>query len=65
MAMDNRTIMAVALGVVFAVLVAGLIVMFRGGSASRNWSNRLMRMRVVAQFLAIIVAMAILYYTSQ
>jgi hypothetical protein len=39
--------------------------MFREGSAARNQSNLLMRYRVLAQALAILVIMAVLYFTSR
>lgn len=50
----------VALGLVVLVLFAGLINMMRGGPS--NLSQRLMRMRVGLQFLAIVVIMAVLYF---
>ncbi len=50
----------VAIGLVFAVLVAGMINMVRGGSS--NTSQRLMRWRVGLQFLAILVVMTVLYF---
>ena len=49
----------VAIGLVFAVLLAGLVNMVRGGSS--NTSQRLMRWRVGLQFLAILVVMTVLY----
>ncbi len=45
----------VALGVVFLVLVAGILNLFRSGAQARSTSNKLMRARVAAQFVAIIV----------
>ena len=48
----------VAVGVVLIILLAGLWNMMRGGSPSR--SQNLMRARVVAQFVAILVAMGAL-----
>lgn len=50
----------VAIGAVFAVLVAGMVNMVRGGSSST--SQRLMRWRVGLQFLAILVVMAVLFF---
>lgn len=50
----------VALGLVVLVLFAGLINMMRGGPS--NLSQRLMRMRVGLQLLAIVVIMAVLYF---
>jgi heme/copper-type cytochrome/quinol oxidase subunit 4 len=49
----------VALAVVLVILLAGLWNMMRRGSSSR--SQNLMRARVVAQFVAVIVVMAALW----
>jgi hypothetical protein len=46
----------IAVGAVAIVLVLGLINMMRGGSP--NTSQKLMRLRVLLQFVAIIVIMA-------
>ena len=45
----------IAIGAVAIILVLGLINMMRGGSP--NTSQKLMRMRVLLQFVAIIVIM--------
>ena len=50
----------IALGVVFLVLCFGIYTLFRGGDFSRSWSNKAMRLRVVAQFAAILVLVAAL-----
>lgn len=59
----GRFLLPLALGVVLVVLIAGLWNMMRGGSA--NKSQTLMRARVLAQFAAIIVAMALLWITQR
>ena len=46
----------IAVGIVAVVLLLGLVNMMRGGSP--NTSQRLMRLRVLMQFIAIIVLMA-------
>ena len=48
-----------AVGAVAIVLVFGLVNMMRGGSP--NTSQRLMRLRVLLQFAAIIVIMATIW----
>ena len=53
----------VAIGAVAVVLLLGLYNMMRGGSA--NTSQRLMRLRVLLQFIAIIVIMATLWFMSK
>lgn len=48
-----------------AVLVAlgfGLFALFRGGDFGRSYSNKLMRLRVVLQFVAICVLVAAAYF---
>lgn len=52
-----------AVGVVFIVLLLGLWNMLRGGSA--NTSQRLMRLRVLAQFVAIILILLTVYFTTR
>lgn len=51
----------IALGVVFLALCFGIYALFRGGDFGRSWSNRAMRMRVVAQFIAILILIAALW----
>jgi hypothetical protein len=48
-------ILPVAAGAVALVLLLGLVNMMRGGSA--NTSQKLMRWRVLLQFIAIVIAM--------
>ncbi len=49
-----------AVAAVFVVLLFGLTNMMRGGSA--NTSQKLMRMRVILQFVAIIIIMAAIWW---
>ena len=51
-----NNLVPIAIGAVAVVLVLGLFNMVRGGSP--NTSQRLMRLRVLLQFVAIIVIMA-------
>ncbi|WOH82577.1 twin transmembrane helix small protein [Bradyrhizobium sp. BEA-2-5] len=51
----STIILPIAAGAVALVLLLGLINMMRGGSP--NTSQKLMRWRVLLQFLAIIIAM--------
>jgi len=61
----GKFLVAAAVGAVALVLMAGLYTLWIGGEASRNWSNRLMRIRVLAQFIAIIIIMTVLYFSSR
>ena len=49
-------VVPIAIGAVALVLLLGLINMMRGGSPNR--SQELMRLRVLLQFVAIVVVMA-------
>ncbi|GGK17772.1 twin transmembrane helix small protein [Salinarimonas ramus] len=55
-------LVGVAIGLVLVVLVLGLANMLRGGSANR--SQQLMRMRVLLQFVAIIVIMGVIWWRA-
>jgi hypothetical protein len=52
----------IAIGAVAVVLVLGLINMMRGGSGQR--SQKLMQLRVLLQFVAILVIMAVIWMRS-
>ncbi|MEI7789825.1 MAG: twin transmembrane helix small protein [Alphaproteobacteria bacterium] len=56
----GKILVGVAVGLVFLVLCAGLYTLWKGGDTARTWSNKLMRIRVLAQFVAIIIIMAVL-----
>ena len=58
----SNSLVPVAVGAVAIVLLLGLINMLRGGSA--NTSQRLMRLRVVLQFLAIICIVVVLWWRN-
>jgi tryptophan-rich sensory protein len=60
----GKVLVIIALGVVLAILLGGLFVMSLGGQVSREWSNRLMRYRVLAQAVAILIVLAVLYFSS-
>ena len=51
-------ILPVGLLVVFTILCFGIYTLFRGGDFGRSWSNKAMRMRVVAQFVVILLLVA-------
>lgn len=56
----SGSLVPVAVGAVALVLVLGLVNMLRGGSA--NTSQNLMRLRVVLQFVAILVIIGVLWW---
>jgi hypothetical protein len=50
-----------ALLAVLVTLGFGIYALFRGGDFGRSYSNKLMRLRVVLQFVAILVLLAAYY----
>ncbi|MES2473833.1 hypothetical protein AYO42_03100 [Rhizomicrobium sp. SCGC AG-212-E05] len=58
-------LVAVAVGIVFVVLCLGLYTLMKGGQTSATWSNKLMRIRVLAQFVAIIIIMIVVYLSQR
>ena len=62
--MTGKIVVGVAVALVACVLMAGIYTLWVGGDVSRSWSNKLMRIRVLAQFVAIVVIMTVLYLTS-
>jgi hypothetical protein len=61
--MSGKILVGVAIALVASVLIAGLYTLFKGGAVAASWSNRLMRLRVLAQFVAIIIIMTVLYFS--
>ena len=60
----GKILVAVAIGCVAVVLVLGLYTLWKGGEVSASWSNKLMRIRVLAQAVAIVIIMAVLYFSQ-
>jgi len=54
-----------ALLAVLSALGFGLFALFRGGDFGRSYSNRLMRLRVVLQFIAIIELVAAFWWRTR
>ena len=63
--MTGTFLVGIAVAVVAGVLVLGLYTLWIGGDVSRNWSNRLMRIRVLAQFVAVLIILAVLYFSGR
>jgi hypothetical protein len=58
----SNTLVSIAVAAVALVLLLGLINMLRGGSA--NTSQRLMRLRVILQFVAIVLIVVVLWWRN-
>ena len=54
-------ILAVVLAAVAITLAIGFYSLFRGGQFGRTWSNKLMRLRVALQFVAILILAAVFW----
>jgi hypothetical protein len=52
----------VLLIVVAVVLILGIGTLFKGGEASKKYSNKLMQLRVLFQLIAIIVLICFAYF---
>jgi NADH:ubiquinone oxidoreductase subunit 6 (subunit J) len=59
----SHWVVPIAIGAVAVVLLLGLVNMMRGGSPNR--SQKLMRLRVLLQFVAIIVIMLTVWIMSK
>ncbi len=47
---------------VAVVLILGIGTLFKGGEASKKYSNKLMQLRVLLQFIAIIILVSLAYF---
>ena len=44
------------------VLILGIGTLFKGGSTSKKYSNKLMQLRVLLQFIAVIILVVFAYF---
>jgi hypothetical protein len=58
----GKLLVAIAVGLVAVVLMVGLYSLYRGGDFARSYSNKIMRLRIVAQLVAIVIIMTVLYF---
>ena len=50
------------LGAVGIVLMLGIYTLFKGGDTSKKYSNKLMQLRVLLQFIAVIILVLMAYF---
>ena len=50
------------LGAVALVLIMGIYTLFKGGETSKKYSNKFMQLRVLLQFIAIIILVLLAYF---
>jgi hypothetical protein len=54
----------ISLLAVLAVLGTGIYAMFKGGDFNKKYSNKLMRLRITLQFIAVVIIMSALYFAT-
>ena len=57
-----KVLSIVLLIVVAVVLILGIGTLFKGGETSKKYSNKLMQLRVLLQFLAIVALVCFAYF---
>ena len=57
-----QVLVPLSLAAVFVTLAFGIYALFRGGDFGRSYSNKLMRLRVLLQFIAILILVAAFYW---
>ena len=55
----------IALAAVAVTLAFGIYSLYRGGDFSRSYSNKLMRLRVLMQFIAIVILVAVFWWRTR
>jgi|TARA_B100001093_G_scaffold251514_1_gene240881 hypothetical protein len=55
----------ISIAAVTLVLATGLYSMMKGGEFNRRYSNKLMRLRILLQFIAILIIMLAVYLASR
>ena len=57
-----KIIAIILLGLVAVVLLLGIRTLLKGGETSKKYSNKLMQLRVLLQFIAIVVLVSFAYF---
>ena len=57
-----KILAVILLIIVGIVLILGIGTLFKGGETSKKYSNKLMQMRVLLQFIAILVLISFAYF---
>ena len=65
MAGDPLFILVVlSMAAVAVILISGIGGFGRGGEFNRKYANKLMQLRIAAQFVAVLIILAFVYFTS-
>lgn len=57
-------VILIGLGIVAAILLGGIVVMAIGGSTASKWSNLLMRYRILAQAMVLLIIALVVYVAN-
>ena len=57
-----KTLSIILLAAVGLVLILGIGTLFKGGETSKKYSNKLMQLRVLLQFIAILALIGFAYF---
>ena len=55
----------IALAAVAVTLAFGIYSLYRGGDFARSYSNRLMRLRVLMQFIAVVILVLVFWWRTR
>lgn len=58
-------VILIALGAVAATLAAGIYALYRGGDFGRSYSNKLMRLRVLLQFITVVLLVGVFWWRTR
>ncbi len=61
----GQIIVLIALLITLGILLTGVIGMARGGEFNQKYSNKLMRMRVIAQFTALMLMLLLAFLSGK
>ena len=64
--MENllEALVVIACFAVLAIVAFGVSVFARGGEVNRKWANKIMQLRVAAQFVAVVLIVALAWTLS-
>lgn len=65
MSIGLMILLFVAMGLTVLVLFSGLIAMVRGGEFNKKYGNKLMRLRVLFQAIAVVIFAIVIYFARQ
>ena len=65
MDLSLEIVIYIALAAVATTLAFGIYSLYRGGDFSRSYSNKLMRLRVLMQFVAVIILVGVFWWRTR